>query len=66
MIRLKVKVGTKLPIFQAILKRRDIHRDSYNNSIRLKVKVGTKLPIFQAILKRRDIERVTIIRLDLK
>ena len=53
MIRLKVKVGTKLPIFQVILKRRDI--ENYNNLIRLKVKVGTKLPIFLAILKRQDI-----------
>ena len=60
-----MKVGTKLPIFLAILKRRDIEK-SYNNSIRLKVKVGTKLRTFKAILKRRDIERVTIIRLDLK
>ena len=60
-----MKVGTKLPIFLAILKRRDIERVTID-SIRLKVKVGTKLPIFQAILKRQDIERVTIIRLDLK
>ena len=40
-------VGTKLPIFQAILKRRDIERVTII-SIRLKVKVGTKLPTFQA------------------
>ena len=62
-----MKVGTKLPTFQAILKRRDIERVTIIRlDLRLKVKVGTKLPIFQAILKRRDIERVTIIRLDLK